>query len=154
MNSETTRAVVDIIIALISLASGLGIALVTQRHTDKRHTEDIKADEDKDLNTHMAEMEKRHQSEIEEIKKDYQNNLKTISDRIDRLSDLVLEMKACVQQSQATIELRIDSLEKKTDKHNSVIERTFKLEERASVVEEQIRVANHRLTDLEKVEGK
>lgn len=44
---------------------------------------------------------------------------------------------------------RIDGLEEQVKKHNSVIERMYKLEERESVVEEQIKVANHRIDDLE-----
>jgi hypothetical protein len=38
---------------------------------------------------------------------------------------------------------RIAQLEKKVDKHNTIIERTF-------VLEEQIKVANHRIEDLER----
>lgn len=45
---------------------------------------------------------------------------------------------------------RIAQLEKKMDKHNTVIERTFKLEERISLTEKDVRVANHRIEDLEK----
>ena len=44
---------------------------------------------------------------------------------------------------------RIEQLEKKVDKHNTVIERTYKLEETQAVMEEQIKVANHRIADLE-----
>lgn len=44
---------------------------------------------------------------------------------------------------------RIDSLEEQVKKHNNVIERVFKVEERTAVVEEQIKVANHRIDDLE-----
>lgn len=46
-------------------------------------------------------------------------------------------------------EYRIKELEKKQDKHNQVIERTYKLEERMELVEERQRVANHRISDLE-----
>lgn len=46
-------------------------------------------------------------------------------------------------------EYRIKELEKKQDKHNAVIERTYKLEERMELVEERQRVANHRISDLE-----
>ena len=45
---------------------------------------------------------------------------------------------------------RLEQLEKKVDKHNTVIERTYKLEEIEAVIQEQIRVANHRIADLEK----
>ena len=38
----------------------------------------------------------------------------------------------------------------KLDKHNTVIERTYKLEETQAVIQEQIKVANHRIGDLEK----
>ena len=44
---------------------------------------------------------------------------------------------------------RLEQLEKKVDKHNTVIERTYKLEETQAVREEQIKVANHRIADLE-----
>ena len=46
-------------------------------------------------------------------------------------------------------EYRIKELEKKQDKHNAVIERTYKLEERMELVEERQKVANHRIGDLE-----
>jgi hypothetical protein len=44
---------------------------------------------------------------------------------------------------------RLEELEKKVDKHNQVIERTYELESRADVMDEQIKVANHRIADLE-----
>ena len=44
---------------------------------------------------------------------------------------------------------RLEELEKKVDKHNQVIERTYELESRADVMDEQIKVANHRSADLE-----
>ena len=44
---------------------------------------------------------------------------------------------------------RIEQLEKKVDKHNSVIDRVYKLEQRDAVVDEEIKVANHRINDLE-----
>lgn len=49
---------------------------------------------------------------------------------------------------------RIEQLEKKVDKHNSLIERTYKLEEETAVLSEKITVANHRIDDLEKASEK
>ena len=57
------------------------------------------------------------------------------------------------RKSSALIAYRLEQLEKKVDKHNSVIERTYRLEERAQVFDEKIRVANHRISDLEKEIG-
>lgn len=45
---------------------------------------------------------------------------------------------------------RIGQLEEKVNKHNNIIERTYKLEEQASVINEKIAVANHRIEDLER----
>jgi len=47
------------------------------------------------------------------------------------------------------VNYRIEQLEKKVDKHNKVIDRVYKLEQRDAVVEEKIEVANHRISDLE-----
>lgn len=44
---------------------------------------------------------------------------------------------------------RIEQLEKKVEKHNSLIERTYELETHMEVIDEKIRVANHRIEDLE-----
>lgn len=44
---------------------------------------------------------------------------------------------------------RIEQLEKKVDKHNSVIERTHKLEEKIAVLETREKASEHRIEDLE-----
>jgi predicted nuclease with TOPRIM domain len=45
---------------------------------------------------------------------------------------------------------RIEQLEKKMDKHNQLIERVYRLEQHNVLIDEQIKVANHRIDDLEK----
>lgn len=50
------------------------------------------------------------------------------------------------------IEYKIDELTKHVEKHNQVIERVYRLEQRDAVHEEQLRVANHRISDLEKAQ--
>ena len=45
---------------------------------------------------------------------------------------------------------RIEQLEKKVDKHNNIIERVYRLEDNDALIEEKIKVANHRIDDLEK----
>lgn len=44
---------------------------------------------------------------------------------------------------------RIEQLEKKVEKHNKVVERVYVLERNEAVIEEEIKVANHRIEDLE-----
>ena len=56
------------------------------------------------------------------------------------------------EKTRALMEYKLDELTKRVDKHNNVVERTYNIEERLSVQEEQIKVANHRIEDLEKGE--
>ena len=41
------------------------------------------------------------------------------------------------------VNYRIEQLEKKLEKHNSIVERTY-------ILEEKVKVANHRIEDLER----
>ena len=44
---------------------------------------------------------------------------------------------------------RITELEKKVEKHNNLIDRTYKIEEEQEIEKEKIKVINNRLKDLE-----
>ena len=47
---------------------------------------------------------------------------------------------------------RIEQLEKKVEKHNNLITRTYKLEQEFAVMDEKVKVANHRIDDLDDLE--
>lgn len=47
---------------------------------------------------------------------------------------------------------RIEQLEKKVEKHNNLITRTYKLEQEFAVMDEKVKAANHRIDDLEDLE--
>ena len=53
------------------------------------------------------------------------------------------------RKSTALIAYRLEQLEEKVNKHNQVVERTFRLEDNDKLMEEKIKVANHRIDDLE-----
>jgi len=53
------------------------------------------------------------------------------------------------QKTTALVVYRLEQLEEKVNKHNNVIERTYKLEEAEKVFEEKMKVVNHRIEDLE-----
>ena len=53
-------------------------------------------------------------------------------------------------ENQKLLEYKIDKLSERVDKHNNLIERTFKLEEKSELLDEKIKVANHRIDDLER----
>ena len=50
----------------------------------------------------------------------------------------------------ALVSYRIEQLEKEVQRHNNLVERTYNLEQRIAVQEEQIKVVNHRIVDLER----
>lgn len=65
------------------------------------------------------------------------------------------------RKNTALIAYRLEELEEKVNKHNNLVERTYKLEQRMEVIEaklegaenlltEEVKVANHRIEDLEK----
>ncbi len=65
--------------------------------------------------------------------------------------------KATKEQHNKTIALidyKLEELTKRVDKHNNVIERTYKLEQLAALHDEKLKVANHRIEDLEELESK
>lgn len=47
---------------------------------------------------------------------------------------------------------RLQQLEEKVNKHNQIVERTYNLESGQKLIEQEIKVANHRIADLEKIE--
>ena len=53
------------------------------------------------------------------------------------------------RKTTALVVYRLDELEKKVDKHNNLVERMYKVEERQSVQEKELKVVNHRIKDLE-----
>lgn len=56
------------------------------------------------------------------------------------------------QDNIVLISYRLEQLEQKVDRHNNLIARTYDLERRADVMEEKQKVANNRISDLEKHE--
>ena len=49
----------------------------------------------------------------------------------------------------ALVTYRLDQLEKKVQLHNNAVERLYKVEQTVAVHEEKIKVANHRIEDVE-----
>lgn len=80
-----------------------------------------------------------------------------ISAAVSAAATLVVCLINNTQQAKQTrnlLDYKLEELTRRVDKHNSVIERTYALEKRAEVQEEQLKVANHRIKDLEDLEVK
>ena len=87
----------------------------------------------------------------------------TISAMVEYVSNIVIALLGFAgalagayfsnRKAQALMEYRLAELEKKVDKHNNLVERTYHLEEQQALLEKDIKVANHRISDLEEKAG-
>lgn len=57
-------------------------------------------------------------------------------------------------KTKALLAYRLERLEERVNKHNSLVERTYHIEEEQEIIKEKIKVANHRIDDLEREKGK
>ena len=62
----------------------------------------------------------------------------------------VISNNAQQEKTRTLMEYKLEELTKRVNEHNNLIKRTYALEEKMSVYEEQIKVANHRIEDLER----
>lgn len=65
-------------------------------------------------------------------------NGEMVTKAIDEVKDTVTSNNADIQQHLALIDLKIQTLSDRVEKHNGVIERTYKLEQDSAVQAEQI----------------
>lgn len=120
-----------LIAGFVTLVTSIGSFQMSVRKDREKAKEELK-----------AELIKYHEKNREEIDKIRQGDLREIR---DDLSD----MGANLQQKIAVIDEQIRQLSDRVEKHNQVVERVFHLEDADKLLDEKIKVANHRLDDLE-----
>lgn len=148
----------QIIVALITvIGATVGTLLVNIREKNKDKEARLEREATKKAEQEQKELaEKQRQAEQlekfkEEIIKTLDTHRKEYLEGIDGVKDTITDMKAAYQTTVATVSLQISNLEEKQDKHNSIIERTYKLESDVRVLEQREKVSGHR---LDKLEGK
>lgn len=57
-------------------------------------------------------------------------------------------------KTKALLAYRLEQLEARVNKHNNLVERTYHLQEEQELLKEKIKVANHRIDDLEKAKAR
>lgn len=92
-------------------------------------------------------MDRRKQTE--EVINMLNNHRDEYLSKIYDVNENVTHVNATVQNQVSIIELKIEELSSRVERHNQVVERTFKLEQECALHEEKIKVANHRIDDLE-----
>lgn len=101
------------------------------------------------IRKHREESTARMQSQIDEIKETLNE---IMSDMTARIEEIIANQEASQVSIRKDIEhltYRVIELDSKVDKHNNVIERTYNLEKNTEVLQEKMRVANARISDLE-----
>lgn len=61
----------------------------------------------------------------------------------------MINSKTQNNKTRALMEYKLEELTKRVDAHNNLIERTYRLEEAVKITQNDIVVANHRISDLE-----
>lgn len=151
----------DVKIALISGGSGILASLIGAigafHVTAKKDRQLQQADREKQHEDLKAELIKYHIKNREEIKEIREKDLKEIRSDVSDIRDDVTNMGANLQSKLSLLELSqshtredIVSLKTEVEKHNGVIEKTYRLEDNDKLLEERIKVCNHRIADLEK----
>lgn len=143
MNPDITTTIIS---GVVTLVTSLGTSILVFISNIKK----IRVDQEK----FQADQIAKQNDKINDIQKEIKNTLDTHKDEyikeINDIHDSITDIKAEYSRTQAIMELKIDNLEKKQDKHNNLIERTYKLEQDAEVMKEMIKASNHRIEDLEK----
>lgn len=143
----------NVITALITGAVAIVTTMITATVTYRLSA---KKDKNDQANAVRAELKEYHEKNREEIKLIRQNDLREIREDITRTRDDITQMGANLQQKIAIVELNqshmredVVVLSNRVEKHNGVIERTYRLEDNDKLLDEKISVGNHRIADLE-----
>lgn len=90
--------------------------------------------------TWHVSMKKDREKQVEEVKKILDNHREEYLTGIRDVKDEVSESKATVQTYIAVTNEKIDTLSDRVERHNNVIERTYKLETAMAVAKEEINI--------------
>lgn len=144
----------NIITAIITGAVAIVTTMITATVTYRLSA---KKDKDEQVAAVKAELIKYHEKNRDEIRDIRQNDLGEIRKDITETRDDITQMGANLQNKISLLELQqvhtredIGTLSTRVEKHNGVIERTYRLEDNDKLLDEKIKVANHRIEDLEK----
>lgn len=123
----------EIIVALITG----GITLIGSILAFRTSSKQIQLKQKEIQESQFKEFKSEINSKLDNHKKEYLNGIENVKQGLNSLSDEVTDLRATYQEAISLIECKIDNLEKKQDKHNSVIERTYKLEADVAILKER-----------------
>lgn len=137
----------NVIIALISGGVGIATSLITAISTFHVSVKKDRKEQREDI---KAELIKYHEKNREEIKEIREKDLREIRDDVTTMGANLQQKLSLLELSQNHTREDIVTLRQQVEKHNGVIERVYHLEDNDKLLDERIKVANHRIEDLEK----
>lgn len=132
--------------AIIALVGALLVCVFNNIVVIRRMREDSK----NELKKQIATNEQRTQEQFSAIKTEINNNM---ADMTARLEEIIANQE--VQQTAISKDLQhhlgcLQELDKKVEKHNQVIERTYELERKVSVIDQKFVRVEDKIEDIEK----
>lgn len=100
--------------------------------------------------TWHVQIKKDREKSTEELKGILTQHRDEYLGKIRDVQEDISGVNATVQQQIAIIEVKLDTLSDRVDKHNGIYDKTIALQQDVALHEEKIKVANHRIDDLEK----
>lgn len=142
---EIWGTIITGVVALItSLTSSILVFKSEQNKISMEHAKLQKEQIDKQ-DAKMQDMEESIQSTLDEHKKTYLNE-------INNVHGSIAELRANSQQFQAVMEVRLEHMTNEFKDMKIEVKEHNNFAKRMPVVEEQIKVANHRIEDLERAQ--
>jgi len=127
-----------LIAGAVTLITSIGTWHFSAKKDREKQREDIK-----------AELIKYHEKNREEIQEIRENDLKELRDDLTNMGASLQQKISDVETKVMLIENNLNLYSQKVEKHNNVIERVYHLEDQDKLLDERIKVANHRLYDAE-----
>ena len=138
---DWTPIIVAIISGVVSSFSAILVFIGNEKTRKQKIEEQNKAQ--------LKVVEDNIKKTLDEHREEYLQGIEKLNTRLDRVEDSITDMQAVYQQQTAVVTLKIDALEKKQDKHNSIIERTYELEKDVAVLKQRETASEKRLRDIE-----
>lgn len=132
-----STVIVALIAGGVTLVTSLTASLLTNSQSNKK----LKAEQDENITNQMKSLK----SHLDESREVYLQKIVDVQSKIS-------EMKHKQELNQQALEMQIVTLSERVEKHNNVIERTYRVEQDIALLKEQIKVANHRIEDVERKE--
>ena len=109
----------EIIIPAIFAFAGIVVGKIAEVMIAKLNAKNKRDDQ-------MASCKKEHAEKIEKVREEFNDKLDEQDAKIDQISETLIEVKGMIQNLSSLFEL----LSNRVEKHNNVIERTYKCEQR------------------------